>query len=338
LAARRLLRVSSSQPETILCVGCTSQQAVPFRSPFRQRTTALAHAVSDIPNQAEQPTLPNLLDGEDRRRETEKICFPFDGICSSKRLFLKAAWTLRRQGIILITGVLSANHLERFQGKINLLLDAITNHETSGLEDIAYLNLPDQRVLKGYNSFVDADRAVINHRIKRDDGRSGSDAGMIDIFHPERLSDEIEELVATSLQEPVIRRLLMTSCLLPLHVKCRNLYINRGVQDTRSFHCDGRSLKYKSFLFLTEVDSLADGPYCYVKRSHRNRSSWKESRRFNLENEIGLYEYSQLGGCDALPMFAKAGDMVISSQRGAHRGLPQQPDAERAVLVNMYQR
>ena len=75
-----------------------------------------------------------------------------------------------------------------------------------------------------------------------------------------------------------------------------------------------------------------------MKRSHRDRSSWKRSRRFNLENEIGLYEYSQLGGCEALPMFAKAGDMVISSQRGAHRGLPQQPDAERAVLVNMYQR
>ena len=234
--------------------------------------------------------------------------------------------------------MLNPDQLERFQGQINLLLDAITHHETSGLDDIAYLNLPDQRVLKGYNTFVDADRAVINHRIKRADGRSGSDAGMIDIFHPERLSNEIKDLVATSLQEPIIRRLVMTSCLTPLHVKCRNLYINRGVQDTRSFHCDGRSLKYKSFLFLTEVNSLADGPYCYVKRSHRDRSSWKRSRRFNLENEIGLYEYSQLGGCEALPMFAKAGDMVISSQRGAHRGLPQQPDAERAVLVNMYQR
>ena len=334
----RLLRVFSSQPETSLSAQGAAEQAVPFPGPFRQRTSALAHAVSDLPNQTAQPTLPNLLSGEDRRRETEAICFPFDGICRSKRLFLKAAWTLRRQGIILISGVLNADQLERFQGQINWLLDAITHHETSGLEDIAYLNLPDQRVLKGYNSFVDADRAVINHRIKRDDGRSGSDAGMIDIFHPERLSDEIEKLVATSLQEPIIRRLVMTSCLTPLHVKCRNLYINRGVQDTRSFHCDGRSLKYKSFLFLTEVNSLADGPYCYVKRSHRDRTSWKESRRFNLENEIGLYEYSQLGGCDALPMFAKAGDMVISSQRGAHRGLPQQPDAERAVLVNMYQR
>ena len=44
--------------------------------------------------------------------------------------------------------MLNADQLERFQGQINLPLDSITNHETSGLEDIAYLNLPDQRVLK----------------------------------------------------------------------------------------------------------------------------------------------------------------------------------------------
>ena len=37
-------------------------------------------------------------------------------------------------------------------------------------------------------------------------------------------------------------------------------------------------------------------------------------------------------------MLAQAGDMVISSQRGAHRGHPQHPEARRAVLVNMYQR
>ena len=227
----------------MLGVRGSSQNAVPFPGPFRQRTSALAHAVSALPNQAAQPTLPSLLSGEDRQRETEAICFPFDGICRGRRLFLKAAWTLRRQGIILISEVLNPDQLERFQGQINLLLDAITHHETSGLDDIAYLNLPDQRVLKGYNTFVDADRAVINHRIKRADGRSGSDAGMIDIFHPERLSDEIKDLVATSLQEPIIRRLVMTSCLTPLHVKCRNLYINRGVQDTRSFHCDGRRLR-----------------------------------------------------------------------------------------------
>ena len=294
--------------------------------------------MSALPNQAAQPTLPSLLSGEDRQRETEAICFPFDGICRSRRLFLKAAWTLRRQGIILISEVLNPDQLERFQGQINLLLDAITNHETSGLDDIAYLNLPDQRVLKGYNTFVDADRAVINHRIKRADGRSGSDAGMIDIFHPERLSDEIKDLVATSLQEPIIRRLVMTSCLTPLHVKCRNLYINRGVQDTRGYHCDGRSQKFKSFVFLTDVQELSDGPYCYVPVTHRDRRSWKRSSQFNEANGLNRHEYSQLQGLDALPLLAKAGDMVISSQRGAHRGHPQQPQAKRAVLVNMYQR
>ena len=159
---------------------------------------------------------------------------------------------------------------------------------------------------------------------------------MIDIFHPERLSGEIESLVQNCLQEQLISKLIMTACMRPVRVKCRNLYLNNGVQDTRGYHCDGRSLKFKSFVFLTNVHSLDQGPYCYVKASHRNRSSWRKSDLFNTKHGKAPYEYSQLEGEYALPMFATAGDMVISSQRGAHRGHPQHAEAHRTVLVNMY--
>ena len=282
--------------------------------------------------------LPRLLEGDDRVRATEAIAFPFEELVRSKRCFLRAAWTLNRQGVILLKGAASADLVDALNRRVAQVLEDASQPGRSGIDEIAYLNLPDRRVLKGYNNFVDADRPVINFRVERPDGRSGSDAGMVDIFHPERLSTEMNELIHACLHEKQVRRLVMASCLTPLRVKCRNLYVNRGVQDTRGFHCDGRSLKFKSFVFLSQVGSLDIGPYCYVPTSHRDRRSWKRSRAFNEQHGIGIYEYSQLDDTTALPLFASPGDMVISSQRGAHRGHPQSPDASRSVLVNMYQR
>jgi hypothetical protein len=56
------------------------------------------------------------------------------------------------------------------------------------------------------------------------------------------------------------------------------------------------------------------------------------------KNKLGHFKLSQLEGAEAISLFAKAGDMVLSSQKGAHCGHPQHPEAKRAVLVNMYQR
>ena len=284
----------------------------------------------------DQPTLPVLLEGEARQRETDAISFQFADLIRSKRCFLRAAWTLNREGIILLKQAVSTEHINNLNQKIRKLLKSVKRYKTSGIDEIAYLNLPDRRVLKGYNNFVDADKAVINYRVKRPDGRSGSDAGMIDIFHPERLSTDMDVLIRQALHEDLIGRLVMAASLTPVEVKCRNLYLNNGVSDTRGYHCDGRSLKFKSFVFLSDVHRLDIGPYCYVKGSHRNKTSWKRSRHFNASHGISTYEYSQLEGEAALPMLASAGDMVLSSQRGAHRGHPQHPDASRSVLVNMY--
>ena len=161
---------------------------------------------------------------------------------------------------------------------------------------------------------------------------------MIDIFHPEKLSSKIEKTIQNCTQITLIRKLISLSTLNKVHAKCHNLYINEGVQDTRGFHCDGRALKFKSFVFLNDVKELEDGPYCYIKGSHRRRRIWWRNALFNKKNQLGPFEFSQLQGTEAISLFAKAGDMVLSSQKGAHCGHPQHPGAKRTVLVNMYQR
>ena len=284
------------------------------------------------------PSLPALLAGPERDQRAEQLTLLFSHVARSKRSFLKAAWTLRRHGVLVLRAAVAPERLQAINTEVDQLLDGIERSEGPDLTCNAILNLPDKRSIKGYDNFVDAERAVINYRVKRPDGRSGSDAGMVDIFHPERLSGSMATLVEGCLHERLIARLLLAASWLPMRVKCRNLYVNRGVQDTRGYHCDGRSQKFKSFVFLSDVRDLSDGPYCYVPTTHRDRRAWKRSKQFNALNGCNRHEYTQLQGYQALPMLAQAGDMVISSQRGAHRGHPQHPEARRSVLVNMYQR
>ena len=281
---------------------------------------------------------PILLRGEALAKAVASISFPFSEIVQSRRSFLAAAWALRRHGIICLRGAGSNQDLTSIQVEIHNFLEKIQSNNLLNLQEIAYLNLQNHRAIKGYHNFRDADRAVINYRVKRPDGRTGSDAGMIDIFHPERLSSNLDRRIKNCLHEQLIQRLLLVSSLNRLQVKCRNLYLNQGVQDTRGFHCDGRSLKFKSFVYISDVNKLDDGPYCYVKGSHRHRRLWQNNSTFNKENQLDPFEFSQLQASKAISIFAKAGDMVISSQKGAHCGHPQHPEAKRAVLVNMYQR
>ncbi|MAB55786.1 MAG: hypothetical protein CMN93_07920 [Synechococcus sp. CPC35] len=283
-------------------------------------------------------TQPNLLAGDALERFVDAITFQFNDLQTSRRCFLRAAWALHHHGIVRLRAVASSTQIEAINVEIRQLLDEIERGDLHRLERIAHLNLPDQRVLKGYNQFRDAEKAVINYRVKRPDGRSGSDAGMIDIFHPERLSAGLNQTIHACLQESLVQKLLQTSTFNRLRVKCRNIYLNHGVEDTRSYHCDGRSMKFKSFVYLSDVQSLADGPYCFVPGSQRRRRLWWRNARFNKRHGLGPFEFSQLKDSSAICLFACAGDMVLSSQRGAHCGHPQHPEARRAVLVNMYQR
>ena len=231
------------------------------------------------PISAGSPRLPRLLSGAERESAMDRLSVEFNALSSSKRTFLKAAWILRRQGVLLVRQAVTPQALEAINAELNQLLLQLDAGQTKQLASNAILNLPNKRRIKGYENFVDAEQAVINHRVKRPDGRSGSDAGMVDIFHPERLSEAMANAVASCLHERLISRLLLAAAWLPMRVKCRNLYVNRGVQDTRGYHCDGQSQKFKSFVFLTDVRDLSDGPYCYVPATHRDRRSWKRRDR-----------------------------------------------------------
>ncbi len=55
----------------------------------------------------------------------------------------------------------------------------------------------------------------------------------------------------------------------PMCTTVRNIYLNDSVTATRGYHIDGLAVKAKSFLYLTDVLSDDDGPYCYALGTHR---------------------------------------------------------------------
>ena len=55
-------------------------------------------------------------------------------------------------------------------------------------------------MLVGYKKYVNADKAVINTRLSSLGSRSGSNAGMIDIFYPEKLSSKINKSIQNCTQ------------------------------------------------------------------------------------------------------------------------------------------
>jgi len=273
---------------------------------------------------------PKLRSGFRRRMETWAVSFDLPALQRRGARFRLAALTLARTGIIIIRGAASPEAVQALVAMVDGTWDQVLALPLGRSLPGTIINRDQVRVVKGYKALVESELPVINFR-------HGEDNGMMDIFHPENLIPERRQLLLASLHEDLVGDLSAKAFGTQLNVTCRNLYINRGVQNTRFFHCDGERVKVKSFVYLSDVDSLDIGPYCYIQKSHRNRSLRSRNQSFNHHHGLNKHEFRLLGGCVGLPVFCRAGDMVVSAQHGAHRGYPQAPTAKRAVLVNVYE-
>jgi len=272
---------------------------------------------------------PQLRTGAGLERATRAITVALPALQRRRLRFHLAAFTLARTGILVIRGAVPPDALRAIAALADRTWDEVAALPPGQPHPVALLNRDQRRVLKGYKALEESGRPVINMR-------HGEDDGMMDVFHPELLDPELREPILTCLHERLVGDLARVAFGKALEVSCRNLYVNRGVRHTRFFHCDGQGLKVKTFVYLTPVRSLEDGPYCYIPGSHLDWLLRRRNQAFNTSHGLNRHEYRQVSGKAALPIFAEPGDMVISAQHGAHRGLPQAPEARRAVLVNVF--
>ncbi|MCA1572861.1 MAG: phytanoyl-CoA dioxygenase family protein [Chloroflexi bacterium] len=144
------------------------------------------------------------------------------------------------------------------------------------------------------------------------------DDGLQNLFESGRITSLFEE----RLGEPVVLESLT------LQIDGNDTKTKRGL------HVDRHTPpSFKSFVYLTDVTDLTNGPYTVVPRSHR-KTAWRlagavvASALRRPKTDAPLF-----GMGSAQPIFGSAGTLILSCQQLAHRGWPGHSGPTRYVLI-----
>jgi len=170
----------------------------------------------------------------------------------------------------------------------------------------------------------------------RIDIRGGRDKGMFDIHHIDESVGELRKFKNDGLIQNIIKEAAGEKP----ETKSTNLYYKESNTSTRGPHHDTFSNKYKSFIYLTDVDSLSHGPYSYVEGSH-NPSYAKEGITKVVNKIRGQPKQDSLfphrHEKSANKITGKKGTLIISNQTGVHFGYPQEEGYDRMLVTNHHQ-
>ena len=185
---------------------------------------------------------------------------------------------------------------------------------------------PDKNKLKKYDDYADYPKPILNER-------DGADNGMLDIFNIDNLlKDKFSSSVFDKIRKDSFLNDFLKSLPKSLKMKNINSYVNSGITKTRGFHIDSYKNQIKFFIYLTDVMELNQGPYTFVKGSHKENpfrsvnSQLSEGLKIKTETPI-------VNMNDIYPILAKKGTLVISDQSGFHRGYPQSENGFRRTLT-----
>ena len=145
---------------------------------------------------------------------------------------------------------------------------------------------------KGSKWMDDQEKTLVNIR-----GNRHGDTGFKDIFNPNKSIEEVEELRKNHLLGKIASEYGRD----PNRVQC-NIYHSEGITDTRRWHRDTKMIKL--FVYLTDVLSDDDGPYCYTNKDYK-----------------------------AVKFLNKKGTLIGTFQDVRHRGWPMGENNKRVVFV-----
>lgn len=162
------------------------------------------------------------------------------------------------------------------------------------------------------------------------DGEENYDSGMIDIINYNKSNSQILKQINIKRIEKIIEKELGFK----LFFSGLNIYINKGIIDTRSFHVDSFGAKqHKAFIYLTDVPNESFGPYCYVKKSHKPSINKFRNLWSNYLKKLPLTDMRTYNDKNVIKCLGNKGDLIISSQDGYHRGWPQQKNKKRYLIA-----
>ena len=164
--------------------------------------------------------------------------------------------------------------------------------------------------------------------------RDNKDAGMIDIFNlQKRLSDTSSDSLNIVFNGKLFAELIGSKFEDQKVEFALNAYYNKSVLSTRGFHVDAFYPVIKAMIYLSDVNELDQGPYCYVKKSHKKNSVTEINKALSKHYVGEITETPFVSLTDVTPILGKAGTLIFSDQAGGHRGMPQSAEQERIMLV-----
>lgn len=96
------------------------------------------------------------------------------------------------------------------------------------------------------------------------------------------------------------------------------------------FHCDYQSPRFIKFFFYLHDVGPDDGPFCYVRGSHKRKPwNWRGNNQRDLANIQSIY-----GADEVCRLTAKAGDLIIADVSGFHCGIKPRAQPRTVLMVN----
>lgn len=115
-------------------------------------------------------------------------------------------------------------------------------------------------------------------------------------------------------------------------LKCIKTYANNLKEhDTQHFHIDENAVKLlKVFVYLNDVNSVNDGPFCYVQNSFKDiRKKWGQKARWDEKYLKKIYSNKNF-----VPILAKKGDVIIANTVAFHRGIKPKNKDRNIIILN----
>lgn len=234
---------------------------------------------------------------------------------------------LARDGIVVVPNFLPTDVVDKLRNDIDALSSEIKKFQGSKkkfYETESVLYQKGTAKISGYKELSSYGKSIVQVR-------EGQDEGMVDVFNADVFLPVLGKILRPYFEMLSDKGVLGKAgdFLKPTNL---NLYINESVMETRGFHVDSYASEIKAFIYLTDVLSLDDGPYTYVRGSHLEGVFPRLNKAISadLPNQT---EFPVVQIEDVVPITAKRGALVISDQGGAHRGFPQAAGASRIVAV-----
>lgn len=250
---------------------------------------------------------------------------------NSKKNKENAKNLLNENGIVVVPNFLDRETVNSMYNANNSLLKEISEIEenSNGYYEDKHIIVQSSDIrINGYLALSTHKKTIVNIR-------QGQDLGMIDIFNVDKSKYHCDIEIRDILRKKKNLNELVFGLESGKELSNINLYHNDSIIKTRGFHIDDMSNTLKAFIYLTDVDYLSNGPYCYVSGTHKP-GPYREANLAIARKSVKITETPYAPVSSIVPVLAKKGSLVISDQTGIHRGIPQKENFKRTVLVARY--